>query len=304
MKILFALSAAVLAAGSFVLTEISISYFEVEPLLVIILGNLAGGGILLLMSVDNPAGWRQMRQRRVLGTVALGALLIYSLAYLMVFNAIALIGAGKAALLGQLETPFVVIFAILFLGEVLTTRHWLAGLLALAGTLLVNFNFQALTFSLGWGELLAILGPVSVAAGIVVLKPLLDTADARQVTGLALVLGALYLMPFVPLLVTVYAVTGAALLAIGAMGFCRGTAWLTYNLSLKRIGASQSAIIFISFAFFTVLLQGTVAWLAPWLGVQLPTNLFGALLGGSLIALGIIILQTAPPLPAEEQAVI
>jgi small basic protein len=68
---------------------------------------------------------------------------------------------------------------------------------------------------------------------------------------------------------------------------------------LQRVGASQSAIIFISFAFFTVLLQAVVAWL----GVQLPTNLFAALLGGGLIALGIIILQTDPARSVQDSVV-
>lgn len=309
MTILYALSSAVLAAMSLILTEISIGYFQVDPLLVIVLGNLVGGGILLAMSTNNLAGLRLFRQPRRLATVALGGLCIYALSYLMMFNAIALIGAGKAALLGQLETAFVVIFAIIFLGEVLTKRRWLAGLLAFAGTILINFDLQALAFSLGWGEILATLSPLTVAVGIIVLKPVLDVADARQVTGLALLLGALYLTPFLPFIVTVYAIGGAALVTIAVMGLCRGTSWLTYNWSLQQIGASQSAIIFISFAFFTVLLQALVAWLAPWLGVQLPTNLIAALLGGSLIALGIIILQTDPARAvqdsvAEEQMLI
>ncbi len=302
MNFIYPLVSAILAAISFILTEISIGYFGVDPLLVIILGNLAGGGILLAMSVNNLSGFRQLRQPRVLATVALGGLFIYAVAYLMAFNAIALIGAGKTALLGQLETPFVVIFAITFLGEVLTKRRWMAGLLALLGMVFINFDFQTLTFTLGRGEILATLSPISVAAGIIVLKPVLDFADARQVTGLAMVLGALYLTPFIPMMVTVYVVGGIALIAIGFMGFCRGTSWLSYNVSLPRIGASQSSIIFISFAFFTVLLQAVVAWLAPWLGVQLPTNLFAALLGGGLIALGIIILQTDPARSGQDSA--
>ncbi len=164
MNFIYPLVAAILAAISFILTEISIGYFGVDPLLVIILGNLAGGGILLAMSANNLSGFRQLRQPRVLATVALGGLFIYAVAYLMAFNAIALIGAGKTALLGQLETPFVVIFAITFLGEVLTKRRWIAGLLALLGTVLINFDFQALAFTLGRGEILATLAPISVRA--------------------------------------------------------------------------------------------------------------------------------------------
>lgn len=294
LNFIYPIGSAILAAFSLVFTEISVSYFDVDPLLVIVLGNLIGGGILLLMSADNPAGFRKLRQPRTVATVALGALWIYVASYLLFFNAIAMIGAGKAALFGQLETVFVVVFAIIFLDEVLTRRRWIAGLLALLGMILINLDLKSLQFTLGWGEILATLSPICVAAGIIVLKPVLDYADARQVTGLALILGALYMMPFIPFLVTLYIVAAAALINIGVMGFCRGTSWLAYNLSLQRIGASQTAIIFVSFAFFTVLLQGVIAWLAPWLGVKLPTNLFAALLGGSLIACGIFVLQTDP----------
>lgn len=310
MNFIYPIGSAILAAFSLVFTEISVGYFGVDPLLVIVLGNLIGGSVLLLMSVDNPAGFRRLRQPRALATVALGALCIYAVSYLLFFNAIAMIGAGKAALFGQLETVFVVIFAIIFLGEVLTRRRWMAGLLAFLGMILINFDLRLLQFTLGWGELMAMLAPICVAAGIVVLKPVLDFADARQVTGLALIFGALYMMPFVPFLVTVYIVSAAAFVTIAFMGLWRGTSWLAYNLSIQRIGASQSAIIFVSFAFFTVLLQGVVAWLMPWLGVKLPANLLAALLGGSLIACGIVVLQTDPARGAphdsvtEEQATI
>jgi drug/metabolite transporter (DMT)-like permease len=307
---LLPLASAIFAATALVLTEIALGFYAVEPLLVIIGGNLAGGGVMLLMSADNLSGLRLVWRWRTLATIVAGALFIYTVAYLMAFNAIALIGAGKAALLGQLETLFVVIFAIIFLGETLTRRRFMAVLLALAGTVLINFDLQALEFSLGWGGLLAILAPLCIAAGIITLKPVLDIADARQVTGLALLLGAVFLTPFVPVMVSVFVISGAAFVAIGLMGIFRGISWLTYNMGLQRIGASQSAIIFISFAFFTVMFQAGVARLAPTLGVQLPSNLTAALMGGTLIAVGIVILQTDPaktdsgPPPEEEQILI
>lgn len=288
---LYPLLAAVFAAISLVLTEITIEFYGVDPILAIIFGNLAGGGILLLASAGSPLDWTGAWPWRTLATIATGALCIYALAYIMAFNAIALIGAGKMALLGQLESPFVVILAIIFLGEALTVRRGIAGLIVLAGTLLINFNLRTLEFSLGWGEVLATLAPVSVAAGIIILKPVFDTADARRVTGLALVLGAVYMTPFIPTLVSSFELGGAALVSIALMGLFRGLSWLAYNLGLKQIGASRSAIIFISFAFFTVMFQAVIAWLAPVLGLQLPGNLAAALLGGGIIAAGIVILQ-------------
>lgn len=297
---LFPLASAILAAVSLILTEIAIRFYRIDPLLVIVLGNLSGGLVLLLMSARSSPNRGLEWQRRNLATIVVGALCIYALAYLMAFNAIALIGAGKVALLGQLETLFVIIFAIIFLGEVLTVRRGIAGLAALAGTILINFDLQTLRFTLGWGEVLATLAPVSIATGIIILKSVLDKADALRVTGLALVVGAVFLTPIVPVMVSSFQLSLAMLAVIVLMGIFRGTSWLTYNQGLKRIGAARSAIIFISFAFFTVMFQAVIAWLAPRLGMQLPTNLLAALLGGSLIATGIIILQTDPTQVGEE----
>jgi hypothetical protein len=120
----------------------------------------------------------------------------------------------------------------------------------------------------------------------------LDRANAYRVTGLALVLGGLFLTPLIPVTISSAELGGAALGVIVLMGLLRGLAWLIYNTGLKHIGASRSAIIFISFAFFTVMLQAGVAKFEPMLGLKLPANLPAALIGGVLIALGIVILQT------------
>jgi O-acetylserine/cysteine efflux transporter len=288
----YVLVSALIAAGALVLTEIAIQFYGVAPLLVIVLGNLVGGGVLLLASAGNRANLHPTRPGRDLAAVIAAALCIYTLAYLLSFNAIGRIGAGKTALLGQLETPFVVVLAIIFLGEQASAWRWLAGVLALTGALLINFDLQAWQLTLGWGEIQATLAPIGTATGIIILKPVLDRANAYRVTGLALVLGGLFLTPLIPVTISSAELGGAALGVIVLMGLLRGLAWLIYNTGLKHIGASRSAIIFISFAFFTVMLQAGVAKFEPMLGLQLPANLPAALIGGVLIALGIVILQT------------
>lgn len=280
------------AAISFVTTEIAIRSYQVDPLLVIVLGNFVGGGTLLIASTKSAATLRVVRKPRNLLGVMIVALCIYTFAYLLSFNAIGQIGSGKAALLGQLETVFVVILAIFFLGEEFTPRRWLAGILALGGMFFINFDLQALQLTLGWGEIAAMLAPLCIATGIIIAKPILDRVDARWVTGLALVMGGTFLLPFVPFVVSSVELGWAALLVIVLMGLMRGTAWLTYNVSLRHIGASKCAIIFLSYAFFTVMLQAVIVRLGPSLGLQLPTNLLAALGGGVLIAAGIVVLQT------------
>jgi drug/metabolite transporter (DMT)-like permease len=157
---------------------------------------------------------------------------------------------------------------------------------------LINLDLEALRLSMGWGEFLATLAPLCVAAGIIILKPLLDRSDAQWVTGLALLSGACFLIPLLPLYGLPAGLGWPALLVVTAMGVVRGSSWLVYNVALQQIGAARSAILFITFAFFTVLLQLVVASAAPVLGLQLPTNLLTALIGGGLMAAGVVLLQT------------
>jgi drug/metabolite transporter (DMT)-like permease len=228
--------------------------------------------------------------------VVAAALFIYAIGFLASFNAVKLIGSGKVALLGQLETVFVVMLAIIFLGERLTAWRWSAGGVALFGVAFINFDLQAWQFSLSWGELLATLAPLAVASGIVTVKPVLDQADARLVTGLALGLGGIILAPLLLFSQSPLVLSAGVLGVIAAMGVIRGLAWLLYNLGLQHLDAARCAIIFLSYAFFTVLIQLIVASLAPGLDLQLPSNLFAALAGGLLVAAGIVILQLEPVL--------
>lgn len=289
---LYVLGSALLAAVGWVLTEVVIRFYHVTPLVLILLGNLVGGMFLLSASFKNFASFRLTWRSQDWIPIIFAALFIYALAFLLSFNAVGLIGAGKSALLGQLQTPFLVVLAIIFLGEHLSPRRWLAGALALSGGILINFDAEALQLSIGWGESMAILGALAVSTGITILKPLLDRVDARWVTGLALLLGALFLIPFIPFYGSSAGLGWTALVIIVVTGTIRGGSWLVYNIALQHIGASRCAIIFLTFAFFTVILQLVVATSSPLLGLQPPANLPMAFVGGGVVTLGIVLLQT------------
>jgi drug/metabolite transporter (DMT)-like permease len=301
---LYVLGAALLTACVLVLSEIAIQFYHISPFLVVVLANFSGGVVMLLASTRTRRRWRGNWRQRDWGLLLIAAMLIYIAGFLLSFNAVGLIGAGKAALLGQLETPFVVILAIIFLGERLSLRRWLAGGLALSGSILINFDWQALELSLGWGEVLAFLAPLSFASGIILLKPLLDKAEAGWLTGLALLFGSLLSLPAAPFFLSSLEFSSVIVLIVMAIGLLRGGAWLGYNLALRHIGPAHCAILFVSFAFFTVILQIIVANLAPALGLQLPDNLPIALLGGGLVAVGIIILHTEPKSAPLDAAVV
>ena len=298
---LFVLASAVMAAGSNVLTEVALRFFKTTPFLIALLSNFVGGMLLMSLAAKRQSmtQTQQDRPRQDWARVLVAALSIYVVGFLMRFESIGLIGAGKSVLLGRLETFFVVILAMLFLSERVTPRHGVAGILAVGGTLLINFDPQVWQLQFGWGEFLAVLSSLGIAAGIIIIKPVLDRWSGGWTTGVALTLGALFLVPLFPFYANYAnptAVGWGAILLIISMGILRGAAWSTYNVAMRHIGASRSAIIFVTSAFFAVILQVILNGLAPQLGLQVPANLFTALTGGVIIALGIIILQRKPKL--------
>jgi len=282
---------AMIAAVSLVVSEIAMQYFQVPPLVVAVIGNFTGGVILVLMAAHSGQQVFPRDGRTWRGVLAV-AVFIYTLAYLCSFSAIGDIGSGKTALLGQLETLFAVLLAVIFLGERLTPRRIVAALILMVGAVLINFDLKLLQLQFGWGELLALLAPLFVAGGIVISKPFLDVTDARVITGLGLTIGSLFLIPVAAMLVPAFSIVLVAVPVIMFAGIMRGLSWFIYNRGLRHIGVSLSAILFISFGFFTVFLQLVLGHFFPVLGLQIPSNLPAALFGAGLIAIGILVLKS------------
>ena len=81
------------------------------------------------------------------------------------------------------------------------------------------------------------------------------------------------------------------LLVVVVMSLLRGLSWSTYAIAMRHIGASRCSILFLTSVFFIVAMQVGLDAMMPGLGLQVPANLSTALGGGSLIVLGIVLLQ-------------
>ena len=114
-------------------------------------------------------------------------------------------------------------------------------------------------------------------------------------TGFGLLLGAAVLTLFGLLDgIAVDAVRDAgwwAALVLLVRGLLLGISWVTYNVAMKTLGASRCSVLFLSVAFFTVLLQLVIDALAPVLGLRVPDNLFTALLGGVIIGASVLLIH-------------
>ena len=295
---LIALLSAIIAAISWVVTEVAVNYYYTPSIIATMWGGLIGGLILVIIAKQRNeldiSNWGRPAWSRTV----IGGFLIHGIGFILTFMAAARIGAGKTNLLGQLQTYFVVGMAILFLGETLSRKKIIAVAFALIGSTLISFDTSLMAFTWGTGETLTVVGRMLIAIGIILMKPLFDDGNAAGTTGIAMLVGAFFLFcayPFVRSTITVdpnFSITIATVTAIAFIGLGRGLSWLCFNTAQRYIGASQAVIIFLSYAFFTILFQAITVWNLPDIGVKLPPNLGMALVGGLLIAIGIIVLQT------------
>lgn len=295
---LYVLLSALAGAAGLIGTEVAVRAIQIPVVHIAVLSNLVAGGLLLAWAAITGAGPWTGWGRADWFRLAFGALAIFAAGFLLLYEAIDLIGTSKAALLGRLETIFIVLLAVLFLREAWTPRHLLGGLTALAGAVLVNFDPGAWSLDLGWGEILSLCSALSFATGIILLKSVLNRHSGLLVTGYGLVLGALFMSPFLFVLKGEagdgWVVDGWSMGLLFVRGGLLATSWIYYNVAMQHLGASRCSILFLSTSFMAVLLQVTLDAVVPSMGLQVPSNLGLAVLGGVVICGGIYFVSKAP----------
>ena len=294
----YVLISAVTASVGLVLSEIALNFFSITTLQITVLANIVGGIFLIiptLKSRERP--WQNWPISDWL-RFAISAVTIYAVGFVLLYTAIDYVGSSKTTMLGRVEAIFVVVLAVLFLGERWSVRHWIATFLALLGAMLISFDPLVFQIEFGWGEILTLLAAFVVSAGIVILKPLVVRRDAQFVTGLGLLMGAVCISPFLDLQnffsAEIFLVTSSFLLpALIVRGVLLGISWATYNAAMRHIGASRCAVLFLSVSFFTVFFQVVLDAIMPNLGLQVPNNLLFAVAGGLIIVLAVALIQRA-----------
>lgn len=110
----------------------------------------------------------------------------------LLLTSLQLLGAGRNAILDCLYSPFVILFACLYLGEKLTLTLLFGGILVVAGILVATlFDRHSDTVKdLPRGLIYGIASMVAMAAGIVMAKPILETAPFYASSELRMLAGA------------------------------------------------------------------------------------------------------------------
>lgn len=297
---IYVLLSALSGAAGITLVETLLRTYAVSALDITLVANAVGGCLLLGVAAsqgtDGWRGWPISDWVRLL----LSSAMIFAAGFLLFYESIDRIGASKATVLGRLELLFIVALAVIFLREPWGARHWLASALAITGGVLVNFDPLALDLHVGAGEMFIFLSAFVFAAGIVLLKSLVDRQDGLIVTGYGLAIGAVLLAPIVFWQHTAHETSSpwgwiliAALLFRGAL---LGISWVTYNIAMEHLGASRASVLFLSVVLFTVILQVAVDALAPDLGMRLPQHMVATLCGAALICAAVALIHRTPTL--------
>jgi drug/metabolite transporter (DMT)-like permease len=243
------------------------------------LGRLAIGSVLLgALVLTRPYA---RLTRRELGLLSLAGLLWFGVYNVVLNEAERRVDAGTAAMLVLVAPIIIVALAVAFLNERATPKLLLGGTLAFAGVLVIGFATSSGNASL-LGVVLCLVAALSSAIGVVAEKPVLSRISALQVTWTCCAVGALFCLPYMPLL--------ARELQVAPAG---GIAWLLF------LGVFPTSIAFTTWAY--ALARGSAgrlaatAYLVPPIAIVMSWLILGetpsviAMLGGALCLVGVYI---------------
>lgn len=249
------------------------------------LGRLAIGTVLLgAFALSRPL---VKLSRRELGLLVLAGLLWFGVYNVALNEAERRVDAGTAAMLVLIAPIFIIGLAAAFLKERATPTLLLGGALAFAGVLVIGFATSTGQASLV-GVILCLVAALSSSIGVVAEKPVLIRISALQVTWICCAVGALFCLPYAPLLVREVQVAPTG-----------GIAWLIF------LGAFPTSIAFTTWAY--ALARGSAgrlaatAYLVPPLTIVMSWLILGevpgviAVLGGALCLAGVYVARKQTP---------
>jgi drug/metabolite transporter (DMT)-like permease len=112
------------------------------------------------------------------------------------FKSLNILGAGLSAIVGCLYSPVIIFFSIIFLGEGLSVIQIMGVFLVVIAVLIASLKTESGGLSgtdIARGIFWGVLGTVSMAVGIVIIKPLLDRSPLLWATEVRLLGGILML---------------------------------------------------------------------------------------------------------------
>ena len=135
---LWALGSAAFAALTAVLAKVGVTGVDSNLATVIRTGVILVCGTVFVWTAGAGRGWTNLEGRTWLFLVLSGV--ATGLSWLCYFRALQLGEAARVAPVDKLSVVFVMVLAVVFLGEKLSWQQWLGGGLILAGVILIAWK--------------------------------------------------------------------------------------------------------------------------------------------------------------------
>jgi len=126
--------------------------------------------------------------------LVLSGLMGITIADTLLLRSLSLIGASRNAVLSCLFSPFVILIAMLFLGERFGWMQWIGFAIVIFGTLLVTMQKTDMSIdpaTLKKGSLLGILSVFFIAVGMTITKPIVNDASAIATAAVRMTAGTI-----------------------------------------------------------------------------------------------------------------
>jgi len=191
---------------------------------------------------------------------------------------------GAASFIGNTLPVFTAIIAFAALGERLTGWAWLGSLVSLGGVALIASG-QPGGLRFGAGASLVLAAALCSAIYFTVQRPLIARLGAKPVTAWTLVLGALWLSPFLP--EAARTAVGASPVTLAGVGFLgivpAALGYLAWMHALGVFGAARAANFLYLVPPLALALSSVVTGEAPHAAT---------LAGGALAICGVVLVNT------------
>jgi len=295
MKVLYAviaLLASVVVALDAVSTEAVMSEFSIHPLTAAGIPALIGGVMLLLIVfTKNPSFYKKISRTSLVKIAASSVFGSFGLFWW--FDAVTRIGASKELLLGGCtsEVLFVLILSFIFLRERLKKFEIFGSLLVLAGIFLVAYNPSVLTFVFSIGEMEAIVSSLCFAFSIILATNVMKKLGAIDVASLYLTFQGLLLLVSIFMFQTGIPTSTGGIYGIAILGVISAITVLSYNTSLKKAGASLTAVVATLAGIFSIGLQFLTLYVFPSVKLIFPPSFLLAAIGSLLALAGVFLIS-------------
>lgn len=171
-----------LAIGCALIWSLSVVMFKkagdpTNPILLNLLKNTLGFVLMIPTAYLLEGSWPAALDGAHLTILVISGILGIGIADALVLRALKDLGASRLAIVECTYSPFVIILSLIFLGELMTPARAFGGLLVVTALVLVCWSREALAErgpAVRRGMVWATAGLFSMAAGIVMIKPVFD----------------------------------------------------------------------------------------------------------------------------------